>query len=1011
MTPPSGAGLASAALPVLPARHMAANGRARHVACARLGALHALVEHAALARLEAGLRAWTAACGLSRPHPAELAVLLRFEAMRVVTANVRAQCLADALERWRECAPARAAEPRTSDGLDLAAVSRALRALGTAPTTGETREREAERARERATAAADELRARAEAGALGVPRAQLAELLDAVAALPLGGSEHRADAAEPEPRGAPRSLSDALQQRRAALRRQQAAEREAEGEGARRDAYGRALVAPELERVLLALAHLSLAAALGRWRAAVARAAATLALHDAGEARRAHAMQRTFVRQLEAQVLALRAERPAPPREPPVGAPPEPRPSPPQQARARGSSAHARVAPARPPAPAAPVAAAAAAGGESVLRSRAALAPNAKGGGGADPQRRLAPNGARAQGQGLAVPTRRPRTPERPLSEARAAPSPPGAAALAPAPTGARALSPPDSPPGAALVPARSPARPRPARPAARSDGADGEQPPALARSPSAPRARAAAGDDDGAGWEGRLARSASARHLRPARGVARPGRGGAVGELLRGDEDDVSDDDDAEAARRAGEPRAARAQAGGGAGAGGLRAAPPSEPDARPPDGASAAAGPSSARSQPEAERASPRRARAPRALERTPLAAQPPSPSELSALRALVASSEGGVNGGAAAGSAGSAGRGGGGAAHRPLDSLQLYTLGRTLGRGAFGAVKAGVHRLSGQLVAVKCYKKADVRTEADLRALRREVEILRALPHEHVSRLLEVVDSRTHLYLVMEIAISGDLETYLRARCPQAAAGGLAEPEAGRLFVQACEGIGACHAHMIVHRDIKPANLLLHAAGRLTVTDFGLSARTRPGQLLRVPCGTPAHAAPEILQRQPYDGFLSDSWSLGVLLYELLHGQLPFSDTRAIMRAEPRVSAALSPEPAALVHALLVRLPAERARLADVRRGAWYERAWADARAALPARRRLGVTHAEPDERIVRRMESEMGYAAEHTRRVLGASGEAGNDHAAATYALLEQAGQAAADDASADAAASR
>jgi 5'-AMP-activated protein kinase catalytic alpha subunit len=96
---------------------------------------------------------------------------------------------------------------------------------------------------------------------------------------------------------------------------------------------------------------------------------------------------------------------------------------------------------------------------------------------------------------------------------------------------------------------------------------------------------------------------------------------------------------------------------------------------------------------------------------------------------------------------------------------------------------------------------------------------------------------------------------------------------------VFKQVIEGIGYCHSKQILHRDIKLDNILLDSFGVIKICDFGVSKIVRPGDRLTDQCGTPAYIAPEILLDKGYEGFASDIWSAGVVLYSILYGSVPF------------------------------------------------------------------------------------------------------------------------------------
>nr|CAD1841701.1 unnamed protein product [Ananas comosus var. bracteatus] len=224
-----------------------------------------------------------------------------------------------------------------------------------------------------------------------------------------------------------------------------------------------------------------------------------------------------------------------------------------------------------------------------------------------------------------------------------------------------------------------------------------------------------------------------------------------------------------------------------------------------------------------------------------------------------------------------------GGGNGKSRVL--LGKYEVGRLLGRGTFAKVYHGRSVSDGSCVAVKVLDKPEVvgtGTGAGPRVLR-EVSAMRGLSHPNVLRLLEVMATRSKIYLVMELAPGGDLLSLLaRSR-----GGRLPEPAARRYLLQIVAALRYCHARGVAHRDVKPQNLLLARDGALKLSDFGLAAlaeqRGRDGRL-HTACGTPAYAAPEVALRRAgagYDGARADAWSCGVILFVLLAGRLPFDD----------------------------------------------------------------------------------------------------------------------------------
>jgi serine/threonine protein kinase len=105
-------------------------------------------------------------------------------------------------------------------------------------------------------------------------------------------------------------------------------------------------------------------------------------------------------------------------------------------------------------------------------------------------------------------------------------------------------------------------------------------------------------------------------------------------------------------------------------------------------------------------------------------------------------------------------------------------------------------------------------------------------------------------------------------------------LAEPDAKHFIRQILEALGFVHSQGVCHRDLKPENILLDEFGRVKISDFGLSRFVRADGLVETPCGSPCYVSPECISGKPYDGRKSDLWSVGVVLFALLTGTLPWT-----------------------------------------------------------------------------------------------------------------------------------
>ncbi|KXZ49233.1 hypothetical protein GPECTOR_22g824 [Gonium pectorale] len=202
-----------------------------------------------------------------------------------------------------------------------------------------------------------------------------------------------------------------------------------------------------------------------------------------------------------------------------------------------------------------------------------------------------------------------------------------------------------------------------------------------------------------------------------------------------------------------------------------------------------------------------------------------------------------------------------------------LPGYSVGKVIGEGGFCQVRLAVHHLSQRRVAVKVIDRSKLVDPNEAKRMQREIRVMKHLSHQCVIKLFEVVESPRHLFLVMEHAPSGSLLDYVRARKR------LPESDACLFFQQIVASLEYCHSREVVHRDIKLENILLDAEQRMKLIDFGLSAFFVPGKRLRVHCGSPSYAAPEIVARKAYEGPPVDVWSLGVVLFAMVAGYLPF------------------------------------------------------------------------------------------------------------------------------------
>ena len=209
--------------------------------------------------------------------------------------------------------------------------------------------------------------------------------------------------------------------------------------------------------------------------------------------------------------------------------------------------------------------------------------------------------------------------------------------------------------------------------------------------------------------------------------------------------------------------------------------------------------------------------------------------------------------------------------------LNFFDFYDMEKDLGEGRFGKVKLGIHKRTNQHVAIKIINKKEM-TSTDGELVKSEIDIMKLCHHPNIVHLLDHFENGEYIFIVMEYLAGGDLDSYLRKQKTL-----FTEEKAANLMYQIASGIQYLHQYGIVHRDLKPENIMLTEAndnGKVKIMDFGLSKIMGPQEKASDGFGTINFVAPEVLSRTPYNKSI-DIWSIGVILYYVLSGRLPFDD----------------------------------------------------------------------------------------------------------------------------------
>nr|XP_021198686.2 uncharacterized protein LOC110382413 isoform X2 [Helicoverpa armigera] len=278
------------------------------------------------------------------------------------------------------------------------------------------------------------------------------------------------------------------------------------------------------------------------------------------------------------------------------------------------------------------------------------------------------------------------------------------------------------------------------------------------------------------------------------------------------------------------------------------------------------------------------------------------------------------------------------------------QVYSVGnylmtgKVLGKGHFARVEEATHRIIGKKVAIKIIDLTCIKEEYARRNLHREPRVMAKLRHPCIAALYETMMHGPRLYVVMEAAGGGDLCAHVLGA--RGAARGLPEPRARALAAQLVSAVKHMHARGVVHRDLKMENIMLDSTKQfIKIVDFGLSNMWSGGAALRTPCGSLEYAAPELFVDGRRYGPEVDLWSIGVIVYGMVTGGLPFTGaeggegksrpqlraaiTRGFTRKQRAALACVTPECKAFIQHLLEPNVELRMKIEEASRHRWVRR----------------------------------------------------------------------------------
>jgi len=269
-----------------------------------------------------------------------------------------------------------------------------------------------------------------------------------------------------------------------------------------------------------------------------------------------------------------------------------------------------------------------------------------------------------------------------------------------------------------------------------------------------------------------------------------------------------------------------------------------------------------------------------------------------------------------------------------------LGEYRVVRTLGKGSCGIVKLCQHRRTQEEVAVKIVSRGELdHSPAQRKRTEAEIQTLKEVSHSNVCKLMEVIETREHKYIVMECLRGGELYDLILK------SGKLSPEQVFRYFAFTYAAVLHLHNRGVYHRDLKPENLLFDSKDRLKLCDFGFAlTKVGPGCTVVTECGSPHYAAPEVISRTAHIPIQAEVWSLGVVLYVMACSALPFDgpSQHVVLQRISSGKYTIPPEVprrlADLISKMLVVNPRERITVTEIFDHDWFQERYLSLPAAV-------------------------------------------------------------------------
>ena len=264
---------------------------------------------------------------------------------------------------------------------------------------------------------------------------------------------------------------------------------------------------------------------------------------------------------------------------------------------------------------------------------------------------------------------------------------------------------------------------------------------------------------------------------------------------------------------------------------------------------------------------------------------------------------------------------------------EQLSKYTLGKTLGKGAYATVKLVTDKETKIDYAMKIYKKSEIKDKVRKNCVNNEIDILKKIEHKNIIKLIEVIDLKDYILIIEELFIGISLGHYHKKYWKTEDLPKKKEKVYRIILTQIFSAINYIHSNGIAHLDIKMDNILINDKLDIKIIDFGFALYDPKNTLNKFFGGTPNYMSPEIILKRPYISILSDIWSLGVLVFKLFCNEYPFKGAtekdlyNCIKKGKFRIKCFVSYDVKKIINSMLVLEPNKRLKCDKLLKLPWF------------------------------------------------------------------------------------